>query len=365
MTPEYDVAIVGARVAGSITAALLGDACVRVLLVDAARFPSDTISTHFFRGAGLVGTLRRLGVLDEVRALGAPPLFHQYTYASGSAEPEIGPPQDPGDVGFALSVRRLGLDRILLERARRTPGVDVRDGAPVRSLVRDDAGRVTGLALQVDGGTTLISARLVVGADGRGSFVARSVGAAVERTEPATRAMYFRYLRGFAPRNGAHDGPEFSFSGDELVYAFPSDDGVTCLAISINLAAFERFRAAPEAAFDERVRVHPGLRDRIVAAVPDGRILGSGPKDAVIRTPVGPGWALVGDACLHQDPWTGLGMDNAATQASMLAEAADAWLRGGTPEAEAMDTYRTRRDLAALPGFEFTASAGRDLAATG
>lgn len=363
MTPQYDVAIVGARVAGSITAALLGDAGLRVLLIDAARFPSDTISTHFFRGAGLVGTLRRLGVLDEVLALGAPPLVCQYMYASGDAEPAIGPAQDPGDVGFGLSVRRLGLDRILVERARRTPGVEVREGTPVRELVRDETGRVTGLVLQESDGTRAVSARMVVGADGRGSFVARSVGAAVERTEPATRAMYFRYLRGFAPRNGEHDGPEFSFSGDELVYAFPSDDDVTCLAISINLAGFEEFRAAPEKRFDERVRAHPGIRERFVAAKPESRILGSGPKDAVIRTPVGPGWALVGDACLHQDPWTGLGMDNAAAHASLLAEAFVDWLAHGASEAEVFATYRRRRDEGSTPGFEFTAAAGRDLSA--
>lgn len=363
MTPGYDVAIVGARVAGSITAALLGDAGLRVLLVDAARFPSDTISTHFFRGAGLVGSLQRLGVLDDVLALGAPPLVRQYLYASGDAEPAIGPPQDPGEVGYSLSVRRLGLDRILVERARRTPGVDVREGTPVRDLVRDGTGRVTGLTLQLADGLATVPARLVVGADGRGSFVARSVGAAVERTEPATRAMYFRYLRGFAAREGAHDGPEFSFRGDELVYAFPSDDDVTCLAISINLDGFEQFRAGPEERFDERVRAHPGLRERFAAAEPDSRILGSGPKDALIRTPVGPGWALVGDACLHQDPWTGLGMDNAAIQASLLADAVVDWQRHGASEAEAFATYRRRRDEAATPGFEFTAAAGRDLSA--
>ena len=361
MHADYDVAIVGARVAGSITAALLGDAGLRVLLVDATRFPSDTISTHFFRGAGLVAALQRLDVLDDVLALGAPPLVRQYSFAPGSTEPEVGPPQDPGEVGFGLSVRRVALDRLLVERARRTPGVEVREGTPVRALIRDDVGRVSGLVLQLEDGPGTISARLVVGADGRGSFVARSVEAPVERVEPATRAMYFRYLRGYAPLNREHDGPEFSMLGDELAYAFPSDDGVTCVAVSINLSAFDRFRASPERAFEERVHAHPGLAGRFDAATPDSRLLGSGPKDAVIRTPVGSGWALVGDACLHQDPWTGLGMDNAANEATFLAESVVAWLRGGVDEAEALDTYRRRRDEAITPGFDFTATAGRNL----
>src|SRR6266496_2542495 len=46
---DYDVIIVGARVAGSVLAALLGGQGHRVLLLEKAHFPSDTLSTHFFR----------------------------------------------------------------------------------------------------------------------------------------------------------------------------------------------------------------------------------------------------------------------------------------------------------------------------
>ncbi len=361
MTVEYDVAIVGARVAGSITASLLGEAGARVLLVDAARFPSDTISTHFFRGAGLVGMLRRLGILEEVLASGAPPLTRQYSYHGGGRIPIIEPPQAPGDVGYALSVRRVTLDEILLARARRTAGVDVREGTPVRRLVRDAAGRVAGIELQLGGGAEVVRARLVIGADGRNSLVAREAAAHVERTEPATRAMFFRYVHDFAGADGQRDGPEFSFAGDELVYAFPSDDRMTCIAISVNLAAFSRFRTNPGAAFDERVAAHPGLGPRFAVASPASRTLGSGPRDAMIRRPSGPGWALVGDACLQQDPWTGLGMDNASVGATFLAEAVTEWLMGGATEDAALEAYRLRRDEAAMPGFEFTADFGRDL----
>jgi flavin-dependent dehydrogenase len=90
-------------------------------------------------------------------------------------------------------------------------------------------------------------------------------------------------------------------------------------------------------------------------------MLGTGPKDAVVRRPIGPGWALVGDASLHQDPWTGLGMDNAAVHAGFLAEAVTGWLAGHEPEAEAFATYHQRRDAHALDGFDETARYGRDL----
>ena len=104
---RYDVIVVGARIGGSTLAALLGDAGVSVLLLDRARFPSTTPSTHFFRGAGMVGVLERLGVLDRVLVLGCPPLTRELHYADGGTEPEEAPPQDPGTIGYCLSVRRV------------------------------------------------------------------------------------------------------------------------------------------------------------------------------------------------------------------------------------------------------------------
>jgi flavin-dependent dehydrogenase len=360
--PEpFDAVVVGARVAGSVTAALLGGAGHRVLLVDSAHFPSDTISTHFFRGAGLVSILQRLGVLDAVLAAGSPRLTVEYSFGAGQKEPTVGPPQNPGDAGHNLSVRRSVLDHILVERARSTPGVTVMEGTTLRDLVRTDDGRVTGVHLDRGGERCSVPARIVVGADGRSSTVARLVAAPELRREAASRAMYFRYLRDFRGPDGSWDGPEFSFVGDELAYAFPSDAGITCLAISINLDGFAVFRASPEAAFAERLAAHVGMHDRFRAATTEGRMLGSGPKDAVIRAPSGPGWALVGDAAMHQDPWTGYGMDNAAIHASFLAEAIDAWLGGRTTARAAMGEYAARRDAHALEGFEFTAAQGRDL----
>jgi flavin-dependent dehydrogenase len=363
MATEVDVAIVGARVGGSITAALLGDAGYRVLLIDATTFPSDTISTHFFRGAGLGSMLVRLGVLDEVLALGSPPLTRQYDFAGADPQPTIGDPQDPGALGYCLSVRRRPLDHLLVERALAAGDVALWERTSARSLLTDGE-RVVGLVVERQAQRHEVRARLVVGADGRSSAVARWVDAPIQRRETATRAMYYRYVHGFRGPNGALDGPEFSLQGDELVYAFPSDGDVTCVAISINLDAFGLFRHDLETSFGARLAAHPGLAARFAGATPDGRILGSGPKDALVRQPYGPGWALIGDASLQQDPWTGLGMDNAGIHAGFLAHSIDDWLTGRTSEEEAFAHYTARRDEHALPGFELTAELGRDLSAT-
>ena len=106
MRDRYDVIVVGARVAGSTLAALLGDAGASVLLVDGARFPSTTPSTHFFRGAGLVAVLERLGVLEQALALGSPPLTRQFDYEDGGPDAADGPPQG-GRRGRPAPARRM------------------------------------------------------------------------------------------------------------------------------------------------------------------------------------------------------------------------------------------------------------------
>src|SRR5262245_17044435 len=137
MSDEYDVLIVGARVAGAIVAALLGDAGYRVLLVDRTTFPSTTLSTHYFRGSGLLAVLKRLNVLEQVLALGSPTFTHSYDYMNGGEQPII-KATDPSEVGYNLSVRRKPLDYLLIQRALATQRVELRERTRVTELHWED-----------------------------------------------------------------------------------------------------------------------------------------------------------------------------------------------------------------------------------
>jgi flavin-dependent dehydrogenase len=135
------------------------------------------------------------------------------------------------------------------------------------------------------------------------------------------------------------------------------------VALSVSLAdAAEARRAgvSPADRFAARIVDHPGIAPRYRASRPLGRFLGCGAEPNVVRVPWGPGWALVGDASIHQDPWTGLGMDNAGMHATFLAEAIDGWLGGRMTERAAMRGYHARRDAHALEGFRETVELGRD-----
>jgi flavin-dependent dehydrogenase len=207
-----------------------------------------------------------------------------------------------------------------------------------------------------------VTARFTVGADGRASSVATGVGAAEQVREPATRAMYYRYVTGFTnPAGDPPDGAEFSMRDDELLYAFPSDGGTTCVAVSVSLGDFARMRTDAERGFGERLDAHPGLAPRLRRCSFEGRLFGSGPKDHLVRVPAGPGWALVGDASMHQDPWTGNGMDNAGVHATLLASAIDDVLAGRAAEDEALRRYHGARDDHAFGDFWETVELGRDL----
>ena len=361
MSREYDVVVVGARVAGSTLAALLGDLGVRVLLVERVRFPRSTISTHFFRGAGLVAVLDRLGVLDEVLSLRPPRITREWDFGFGSPGPDEGPPQRAGDIGFGLSVRRAPLDELLLERARRCATVEVAQPATVRALVRD-GDRVCGVKLAEGGREVDIRCRLVAGADGRHSTVAREVAPAMERSVEPLRTLYYRYVAEWRGPNGEPpDAAEFSLNGDEMAYVFPSDGGVTCIGLSASAAAFAGFRTAPDAELARRLEAHPGLMTRIGASVAVGRTEGGPPEANWVRAPAGRGWALVGDAGWHQDPWTGEGMDNAGLCAAHAADAIAGWLAGATSEDETMARYGSQRRELVDASFDECTSIGRDL----
>ncbi len=124
--------VVGARCAGSPLAALLARSGVRVAMVEQATFPRDTLSTHFIQAQALA-FLDRLGVMEKIRATGAPLVGH-FDVRQEDLRYATSIPQRPGDVGGAVSVRRTLLDPILVQAAA-DAGADVRMASKVTGLV--------------------------------------------------------------------------------------------------------------------------------------------------------------------------------------------------------------------------------------
>ncbi|HEX6311201.1 MAG TPA: NAD(P)/FAD-dependent oxidoreductase [Acidimicrobiia bacterium] len=345
---RHDVVVVGARCAGAATAMLLARQGHDVALVDRARLPSDTLSTHGFSRGGVV-QLRRWGLLEAVLESGAPPV-REVSFHLGE---EIVRKKVKHRAGVDLLVapRRHVLDQILVAAAVRA-GAHLLTGVNVRGVRRDAAGRVVGVEAHDAYGTQLeLDGHTVVGADGVRSRIARSVGAPVVHARPSPSATQYAYYSGL---DG--DGFEFHFGDRLFPGVFRTHAGEACVFVcSPAVAAGARGGSGREAAFDDLVaRGAPGLAWRLRRARRTSPVRGTSGLPNHVRRAWGAGWALVGDAGYHRDPITGHGITDAFRDAELLARALDRALRGDEGEPAALATYESQRDVLLAPVFDAT-----------
>lgn len=347
MNTKYDVIVVGARCAGSPTAMLLARSGQRVLLVDKARFPSDTISTHLVHAPG-VAALSRWGLLDRLVATGCPPIT-SYSYDFGPFT-IAGSPLPTGDgIDVAYGPRRTVLDQILLDAAD-DAGAEIRTGFGVRDLLVED-GRVVGIrGLMAGNGSASVEERadLVIGADGRHSIVAKAAGAGSYNEHPALAVSYYAYWSGLpVTAFDAHLRP------GRVVAGMPTHDGLNCLAVAAPRSEMESFRQDIDGNYRQALQLVDSYADRLGSATRETDYVGMAVPNGY-RQPYGPGWALVGDAGYDRDPCTAQGITDAFRDADLLTTA---WLDGRNGKAEygaAMAGYQRGRDEQTGPIYALT-----------
>lgn len=342
---DYDVIVVGARCAGSPTAMLLASKGYRVLVVDRSEFPSDALSTHLIHTPG-VAILKRWGLFDALVATGAPPID---TYLFDFGPFSITGSPGTKDAPFSYAPRRISFDWILVEAAAKA-GAEVRERFTVDEILIED-GRVTGITgRDANGKTVTERARVVVGADGRQSVVARAVRPEQYLEKPPILAGYYSYYSGL-PMNGrfeSHDAPRRGMA------MWPTDDDLTLVIAGWPHEEFEANKHDIEGNLQKVFDQIPDVAERIAAAKRESKIYGATVPN-YFRKPYGPGWALVGDAGYNLDFITAQGMQDAFRDAELCAAALDQSLAGAAPYDEAMERYRTARDERSIPMYEFTA----------
>jgi flavin-dependent dehydrogenase len=341
----YDAIIVGARCAGSPTAMLLARQGYRVLVVDRASFPSDTLSTHGIQQAG-IARLRKWGLLDAVRAR-TPDTGVTTIHIGGQ---KILPPPDPGvPDGKAFSPRRYILDQILLDAAV-AAGAEAREEFTVDDLLFEGY-RVVGIRGHARGGKPVEErARIVVGADGKHSFVARRVGAQAYHERPTLTLAYFSYFSGV----GLTD-TDLYVHPDAAVFGWPTNDNLSLIGIMRPVADARWYRADIENNMMRDIKmVVPELAQCMHAGKREERISGSVDLPNFFRQPFGPGWVLAGDAGYTKDPITALGISDAFRAAEQVADAIDDGFSGRRPLQEALAGYQSTRDEKAMALYQFT-----------
>lgn len=312
---RYDTIIVGARAAGAATAMLLARRGLRVLVVDRASYGSDTLSTHALMRTAVL-QLHRWGLLDQVRASGAPPIRRvSFHYPDESVAVEIAP-SDGVDALYAP--RRTVLDTILVNAAIEA-GAEVRFGVAVDDLRKDPSGRVIGIVARDDHGHELeLHSDVVIGADGIRSVVAQSAGAQALRLAQNSSATVYAYFRGVDAA-----GYEWAYAPGLAAGFIPTNDDLTCVFVAGPETRFRR-DVFPDLSFGFHSmlrQVSPALADRVANGTRAERFRGFAGVTGYIRGCLGRGWALVGDAGYFRDPITTHGISDAFRDAELVARA--------------------------------------------
>ena len=342
----FDAIIVGARCAGSPTAMLLARQGFKVLLVDRASFPSDTISTHILWPHG-AEILARWGLLGALAGTGAPPICRQMTFDVGPfALRGTIPDANDGLGGFCP--RRTVLDSLLANAAAEA-GAEVREGFTIDALlVVDDV--VVGVRGHGRGERPVEEhARIVIGADGVHSFVARAVRAQEYDVRPIAACGYYSYFSDVD-------------QGDIELYvrihhAFggaPTNDGLHLVMVNWPAEHFPAVRADVEAHVWRALASAPDFAARVRQGRRQEKWYGTAGVPGYFRRPYGKGWALVGDASYNRDPITAQGISDAFIDAQRLVDALSRWLSGQGAFDGLLAAHESARNERVRPMYEFT-----------
>ena len=343
----YDAIVVGARCAGSPTSMLLARKGYRVLLVDKATFPSDTISTHILWPQG-VEALARWGLSSALEATGVSPIGRWMTFDVGPFALH-GSIEHVNDGRGGFCPRRTVLDSILLEAAG-VSGVEIREAFAVESLLFDGQTVVGVRGRQRGGATVEERARIVVGADGIHSVVAKHVAAPEYDPLPITACGYYSYFSGVR-----QDDIELYVREHCAFGGAPTNDGLHLVMVNWPTRQFAAVRSDVDGHVQRALAMSPDFAARVNSGKREEKWYGTAGVPSYFRKPYGKGWALVGDASYNRDPITAQGMSDAFIEAEQLANAIDAGFSGGADDLErALAGVEAARNTRVRPMYEFS-----------
>ena len=343
---QYDAIIVGARCAGSPTAMLLARKGYRVLLVDKASFPSDTVSTHII-WPHAAEVMDGWGLLDKLAATNCPPVALNMIFDVGPFALKGGV-IDTNDGRGGFCPRRTVLDKVLVDAAVES-GAELRENFTVEELLVD-GDRVAGIkGHDRNGGSVEERAKVVIGADGVHSFVAKTVGAEEYDTIPPLATYFYSYYSGFDAEDIEQHVRDYCGAA-----CFPTNDGLTLIASVWPSKRFKEIRSDIEGNIAKVHELTPSVKERLQSAKREEKWVGTAGVPNYFRKPYGPGWALVGDAGYNKDPITAQGIADAFIDSENLTEALDAGFSERRPLDEALADYHSNRDERVKPLYHFT-----------
>lgn len=346
---NYDVVVVGARVAGAATAMLLARCGHRVLMIDRADIGSDTTSTHTILRLGML-QLQRWGLADRLTTTDTPPI-RKVTLGFGD---DLVPIELSADFGVdaLYAPRRTVLDPILVTAALEA-GVDLWTRTRLIDLIWEN-GSVAGVTVKSGQLTHHIRSRYVIGADGTWSRTADRVQAKAYRSFPPANATYYAYYDGIDT-----DGVYFQFTPGVTAGLIPTNQSQTCVYVGWHASRIGEFRDNPDVAFLRQGAIgHEQIGEAVHSGHRVSGFRGTPGLPGFLRQPWGPGWALVGDAGYTKDSISAHGISDALRDAELCARAIDRSLTEPEAESHHMSRYRGRRDRLSISLLEKSSRLG-------
>ena len=332
---DAEVIVVGGGPGGSTTAALLADAGHNVMLLDKAQFPRHKACSEYMNTGG-VEVLRELGLLQDVLSEGAHQLAAMRVH-SPAGDSFLADFERASNGKHAIGLSRYRLDALLLENARDS-GATIIEKAHVRDVVTD-AGAVTGVEAVIDGTRTTLSAKVVIGADGRHSAVSRHLGLDRLQRWPHRTGLvaHYRNVEGL-DRFGEMHVVDWGYIG-----LAPLENGLTNVAVVLDCDDVTSREGDLQALFNDRLQSVAAVADRFRNATIEGSIRGVGPLARRVSRTAGDGYLLVGDAAGFLDPFTGDGIYEAMRGATLAAPVVSSALGRNDCSGTALKPYQTAR----------------------
>lgn len=333
----YDVIIVGGRIAGLALAIFLQRAGLSVLILEKDSLPSDkAFSTHFVGVQG-VSVLKKLNVFNSLKDSGCP-TFNKFALHTMNGTITGEPPDFLGE-RETIGPRRYVIDAELLMEAKRL-GASILDDTNVLSVVRCEQNlRCIGVSCRKAGTSTegIYKARIIIGADGITSVVAKEMAAEKLHAAPKLSCIFWTYLKNHSTRE-----VEFYFGPGGSGVCFQTNDNCAILTLTTGISEFKKIRDNGESEFYTRVYENcPKIADYIKSA--ESTPIMGGAVANFFRQASGKGWALVGDAACTHDPVSASGISDALIAAEILSRnILDSWALNDESMDLALEDYALR-----------------------
>jgi geranylgeranyl reductase family protein len=338
--PSYDadVIIAGAGPAGAAAAFHLARSGTSVTILDRVTFPRDKVCGDFVGPSALV-ELDRIGVAQMAGYARTNIARRAALYIDGEELISRPFPEIEGMPSHGRVIPRLALDNFIVDAAR-SAGARMMDGYKLTGFA---AGReaVTVEAASSNGRLAL-RCRLLIGADGSSSTVARLM----RGSAPPRRDRFIASRAYFDNVEGPDDQLDLYFDRNcypGFYWLFPTGNGEANVGLGLALETWPAHNLAPAAMLRRLMRDDAALAARLRNARLRGKIVGWPLMTYNYRLPiVSERLLLIGDAASLINPLNGEGIQYALLSARWAAEALVPCLRDNDFSARALAPFAAR-----------------------